>query len=107
MEIESNGSSDQTGKFGARTEKASDGKVSSDKSSNQVNFIFQNQAQNIALIAPNPDQNSRNGSNQKSEVSSNSSDNPLKQLQREFNQSLAANEDDQPGGDKQQAYSQL
>ena len=44
MEIESNGSSDQTGKFGARTEKASDGKVSSDKSSNQVNFIFQNQA---------------------------------------------------------------
>jgi hypothetical protein len=53
MEIESNGSSDQTGKFGVKTEKASDGKVSSDKSSNRVNFIFQNQGPNGGLEAQN------------------------------------------------------
>lgn len=51
MEIESNGSSDQTGKFGVKTEKASDGKVSSDKSSNRVNFIFQNQGPDGGLAA--------------------------------------------------------
>ena len=40
MEIESNGSSNNdTGKFGAKTEKASD-KQSSEKS-NKVNFIFE------------------------------------------------------------------
>ena len=101
MEVQSNSSND-TGKFMAKADKGSQEKQSSEKS-NQLNFIFEDNSGKPATDSHNISQNNDQDTPvlgqivppPKSEGSSGSSDSPLKRLQKDFDKSLAANQNEE------------